>query len=141
VHDAKHGQVVPQQPDRDRRAAPPLDEFARSILRIDEPPPAGERPGAEAGLLAEEIAWNDRLQAAAQAFFDFGVDRRLAAGSARPVGAAELGVQSRALVFDERDYLEEDGCEIQPVSACAVRGGKRGAGYGARKDARPGGGN
>jgi hypothetical protein len=79
VHDPQHGNVAAQQANRDRRAAFTLEEFARAVLRIDEPAPAGERPGAEAGFFAEEIAGNERLQAFAQPLFDLYVDRCLAA--------------------------------------------------------------
>lgn len=74
---------------------------------------ARERSGREAGLLAEKIARDERLQAVPQPLFDFGIDRRLAARSARPVGTAELRVQPGALSLYEPNDLGKDGCGTQ----------------------------
>jgi len=114
VHDREHGDAVAQECNRDRRAAPPLNELARAVLRIDEPAPSGKRPGGQAGFFAEEITRNESLQAFAQLLFDLDIDGCLAARPARPACAAKLSEQALALVFYDRSDLEKNSLEIQP---------------------------
>ena len=84
-----------------------------------------KRPRGKPGLLAEEITRNERLQAFAQTLFDFGVDGRLAAASARAAGPAKLRMQPLAFTLDEGDDARENGCEIQPGLAPALPGTER----------------
>jgi hypothetical protein len=125
VHDREHWNAVAQERNRDRRAAPPLDELARAVLRIDQPARSGKRPGGQAGFFAEKITRNERLQAFAQLLFDLDVDGRLAARSARAACAVELCVQACALVLYDRDDFRKDGCEIQQDLASALSGPER----------------
>jgi hypothetical protein len=79
MHHPEHRDARAQQANRNRRPAAPLQEFARAVLRIDEPAIPGERAGGKPGLLPEKVARNDRLQSLSQAILDFNVDRCLAA--------------------------------------------------------------
>jgi hypothetical protein len=101
MHHSQHRYALVQQRDRDRRTTASLQEFARAVLRIDEPAVAGERAGCKSGLLAEKVARNELLQVFAQALLDLDVDRRLAARSARTARLAELRVQPRAFALCE----------------------------------------
>jgi hypothetical protein len=79
VHDAEHRGALAQQCDRDRRPALALQEFARAVLRVDQPTVTCKRACGKTSFLAEKIAGYERLQPFAQPLFDLRVDRRLAA--------------------------------------------------------------
>jgi len=78
MHHPEHRHARAQQGDRNRRPAAPFQEFARAILRVDEPAVAGERAGRKPGFLAEKVARNEGLQPFAQTLLDFNVDGCLA---------------------------------------------------------------
>jgi hypothetical protein len=107
VHDREHWNALAQERNRDRRAAPPLDELARAVLRIDEPARSGKRPGGQAGFFAEKSQGTSacrRSHSCSSISTSMGALPRDPRG---PACAVELCVQALALVFYDRDDLKK----------------------------------
>src|SRR5689334_24057538 len=97
MHDAEHRDAFAHQRDRDRRAAPPRGVLERSVVRVDEPYPAGLAPRGHRAFFAAELRREERLERGLQALLDLAVDRAAAALAARSLRRVELLAPPRAL--------------------------------------------
>ena len=113
-HHAEHRAAVAQQADRDRGAAPPAQEVAGPVVRVDHPgvPPRIARGQvARRRLLGDEAEVGEGLeQRGADRLLGLAVGRALVAAAARAAGPVELGRQQAGRLARRPDrHLQRAG--------------------------------